>query len=94
MNVFFLLASVFVLWKVFLGNQQVRASLQTPLTLILVVLGISVLQALVEYGENSRYYIPNQTVVIVLVVYFLPTIWQELSARLSSIKVSPVHNKC
>lgn len=93
MNVFFLLASVYLFWKIIKSNEQNRMPLLTPLTLVLIVLGISVLQALVEYGENSRYYIPNQTVVIVLFAYFMPAFlggirskWGEKSIQLKRIE--------
>jgi len=91
MNAFFLIAVVFVMWKFIKGNKSIRDELLLPVTLMAVVLGISILQALVEYGENPRYYIPNQTVIIIVFAYYFPKLikfsskyWQKKSPKVTA----------
>lgn len=45
--------------------------LRVALVLAVNVISVSVMQALVEYGDNGRYFIPNQPLVLMCVLLVL-----------------------
>lgn len=65
------------------GRMLVRRPLRLPpgtLWLALLVLGQSVLQAVVEHGENTRYAAPTVPIVLLLVVTSLHRAWERRPA--------------
>ncbi len=68
LNVVFMLLTPYVLWRSLLQRNALSNALRVALLLMASVLSVSVLQALVEIGENGRYFIPNQALVLMLVV--------------------------
>jgi hypothetical protein len=67
-NILFMLMSLALLWQLLRHPASAREQLETPLLLSAIVIGCSVVQALVEYGDNPRYFIPNQPLVIAFVL--------------------------
>ena len=64
LNVVFLLASLLMLFCVFRRRRSGLGEFLAPAFMATVVLATSVVQALAEYGENPRYFIPSQPLVI------------------------------
>ncbi len=65
-NFLFLIATVVLLGQLLRRRKPLQHNL-VPLLLTMVILGTSVVQALTEYGENGRYSIPVQPLVITVV---------------------------
>ncbi len=65
-NLLFLIATVVLLWQLLRKRKPLQYNL-VPLLLTMVILGTSVTQALTEYGENGRYSIPTQPLVMAVV---------------------------
>jgi hypothetical protein len=66
-NLLFLIAAVVLLWQLLRRRKLLQHNL-IPLLLITIILGNSVVQATAEYGENGRYSIPIQPLVITVVI--------------------------
>ena len=64
LNVVFLLSSLLMLFCVFRRRRSGLGEFLAPAFMATVVLATSVVQALAEYGENPRYFIPSQPLVI------------------------------
>jgi len=65
-NLLFLIATVVLLWQLLRKRKPLQYNF-VPLLLTMVILGTSVTQALTEYGENGRYSIPTQPLVMAVV---------------------------
>lgn len=63
-NLIFVVASGLLFWQFLRRPTMARKKLAVPLILSCIVIGVSLVQALVEYGDNPRYYIPNQPLVV------------------------------
>jgi hypothetical protein len=61
-------ASCWVLAGAVIRRLKGTIGLSAPLVLSSVIMAASVLQALVEYGENARYAIPTQSLAVALVL--------------------------
>lgn len=83
-NVLFVLMSMALLWQLLRHPASAREQLVTPLLLSSMIIGCSVVQALAEYGDNPRYFIPNQPLVIAFV--FMAT--ADLARRWRLVKSS------
>jgi len=68
MNVLAILASVWVLISAVVRRLKGTTGLSITLIVTCVVMGASMLQALVEFGENARYGIPTQSLAATLVL--------------------------
>jgi 4-amino-4-deoxy-L-arabinose transferase-like glycosyltransferase len=64
LNMVFLLSSLLMLFCVFRRRRSGLGEFLAPAFMATVVLATSVVQALAEYGENPRYFIPSQPLVI------------------------------
>jgi|APEBP8051073302_1049394.scaffolds.fasta_scaffold02321_2 4-amino-4-deoxy-L-arabinose transferase-like glycosyltransferase len=64
LNVVFLLSSLLMVFCVFRRRRSGLGEFLPPAFMATVVLATSVVQALAEYGENPRYFIPSQPLVI------------------------------
>jgi len=67
-NALFILISAWLIWQVIWHPASKRDQLMVPFIFSSIVIGCSVVQALAEYGDNSRYFIPNQPLVIATVI--------------------------
>jgi hypothetical protein len=72
-NLLFLIATVVLLWQLLIRRKPLKHNL-VPILLTTVILGTSVVQALTEYGENGRYSIPVQPLVIAVVMLAIATL--------------------
>jgi len=56
--------------------------------LVLTVLAASLMQAMVEYGDNPRFGVPTQPLVLCYVVIFISLLWgkKNLVSRLHSLE--------
>lgn len=64
LNAMFLLSSALLAFQMLRHRKQGIAKFAAPAFMTTVVLATSVVQALAEYGENPRYFIPSQPLVI------------------------------
>lgn len=67
-NAFFLGMSVILTWQWLRHPEQASECYWVPLFLCWLVMAVSVVQSLVEYGENPRYFIPTQPLVLAAVI--------------------------
>ena len=68
MNALAILASAWVVTSAVIRRLKGTTGLSIPLIVTSVVMGASLLQALVEFGENARYAIPTQSLAALLVL--------------------------
>lgn len=68
-NVVFVVFSAALFVMIIRAHGEERQRLLLPVLISLTVIGMSVLQALLEYGENPRYFISAQPVVMVACFY-------------------------
>lgn len=68
MNFLAIAASGWVLFRAALQRLRGVTGVPIPLIVACVIMGASVLQALVEFGENARYGIPTQSLALTLVL--------------------------
>ena len=68
LNVVFMLLTPYVVWRSLRRRGSVSHGMRVSLVLAANVLSVSVMQALVEFGENGRYFIPNQPLVLMFVL--------------------------
>lgn len=80
-NVLLVAVAPWVLWKGLISMRQERIKVFLPVVLVTSVVGLSVFQALFEYGENPRYYIPSQALVIMVAAYYYGRISQRLRVK-------------
>lgn len=73
LNVLFILSAVTFFIITLRNSPRSVHQAWIPLALSGMVLAVSIVQALVEYGDNSRYYIPNQPIVIAVVIMAVAT---------------------
>lgn len=73
LNVVFVFLSLYITWHflVFMRSGAMSDALRVALVLAINVISVSVMQALVEYGDNGRYFIPNQPLVLMCVLLVL-----------------------
>lgn len=68
LNAVFILLTPYVVWRSLTRRDAVSHSMRVALVLAANVVSVSVMQALVEFGENGRYFIPNQPLVLMVVL--------------------------
>ena len=68
LNVVFILLTPYVVWRALMCRDAVSHGMRIALVLAANVLSVSVMQALVEFGENGRYFIPSQPLVLMFVL--------------------------
>jgi len=71
LNAAFILMVPFVLWRSLKDRYSLTKGMRVALVIAANVLSVSVMQALVEYGENGRYFVPSQPLVLIFVVCLL-----------------------
>lgn len=86
LNVIFLLCSGLLFWSVVRNPTSIPEQLVAPSFMAVVVLSTSVVQALAEYGENPRYYIPSQPLVIMVTALAIPSLWHIFKQRQANRK--------
>ena len=67
-NLLFCISAVVLLGQLIIRRRKNLQQTLVPMLLTTIILGNSVVQALIEYGENGRYSIPTQPLVVAAVI--------------------------